>query len=417
MVHVHPGRLYHQWKSAVESSQKKPAFVDDTGVQDRVRRGYKKKAALLGHGPPSADEFEAVLDKAKVKEMEQRRAAAHRAAEIWPRVEADEQYQRYVQLQGMWRDSGIEDLWRSFEEVDTEDGKSRQRRGLCFELDQAQICVGLIALRLGLLQGSMTSRAAAGLRSTLGISSSVSRRVAAARAVFWTDKYGKQLGEADLALFEVSPRETHQMVGTHKCEVAGQLLALCEMKAGCFEVSAALEQHERHLRAARDRCADAPFLRLGSGRGAPLLVISHLYATPIFVATLIPRHRFAIGAEARLVQAMGQVARRNARAARVTRNIVHASVAANGPIGGHVHSASGGNDESVSEEDCVEDIAVRIRQLMGTHRLMQSPLGLLRSNRGAECVLVLGKSESLDTAARRSLLRYLGPRPQSSKQE
>jgi hypothetical protein len=61
--------------------------------------------------------------------------------------------------------------------------------------------------------------------------------------------------------------------GSRNRAVLGRVLALCEFKSGCFEIAAALRQHEPNLALAQAGGNSAPLLRAGADPRAPLLAI------------------------------------------------------------------------------------------------------------------------------------------------
>jgi len=469
-----PGRLHHQWVSAVEASCKKT--LDDR-VRGRIRDGYARKAAVRGGPPPRPSELAAVLAEAEAAGAAGREDAARRAAELWPRVEEDAQYRRYTAARALWGESRARALWAQFEGADLEEGEERRRRGGRFERGQAQACVALIAAKLGLCgegggecgasgavgggpagttrpapdtgaahtatcggaEGRSGSWSAGGRGAEVGGGQGDGqclkgwvgrggRRISAVRGAVWTDAFGTQVGEVDLVLFEEwneaardevlwnergagevarNERGAGEVVAPWQlrrgCAVAGRVLALCEMKAGCLEIASALGQHEPKLLAAQRGGRHAPLLRAGPGKHAPLLSLLSGAPVPVFVATLLPPHPFAIGAEPALIRALGQ-ALYPGNAQRVTRNRIRPRAVSAGertPTGQPAAGAAAvsGAADGPTVGPGLEALEAQVRAAMG-RRLALSPLGFLRNSRGAERVLVLGQGEASDTSAR-----------------
>ena len=77
------------------------------------------------------------------------------------------------------------------------------------------------------------------------------------------------------------------------------------MKSGCFELAAAFHQHEPKLAAALAGGAGAPSIRATAAYREPPLRLPRAAAeVPIFVATLLPPHRYVVGAEPALTHAV-----------------------------------------------------------------------------------------------------------------
>lgn len=396
MARFMPGQLHHEWRSSIAASLKATA-LGDARVRARMERGLVQKAAARGQPHPSAEELAAALADVEAADAARCAAAARRAAEFGPRVDEDEQYKHFTKVQQLWQDSGVQALWARFEAADTEEGSERRRRGGHFEHTQAQVCLGLVTARLARASSHSSAGGFFELDHILGRWGRRHPRIRGVRGAVWTDAYGRQTGEVDLVLFEEAG-DASTSIGSHKRAVAGRVLALCEFKSGCFEIAAALRQHEPNLAAAQAGGRGAPLLRAGADPSAPLLAIPTGASLPVFVATLIPPHRFAIGAEASLVSAMGRAVFAQG-SQRVTRNRIRAESAASGPVVSRAPLCNEVQLENGAVAGDVHAIEAQVRLRMGS-RLNLSPLGLLRSVHGVERVLVLGHGEAGDTAMR-----------------
>ena len=207
------------------------------------------------------------------------------------------------------------------------------------------------------------------------------------RAATWRDGRGRHVGEIDLVVL-YRPRvsggdgdggcdgdvDGNDDGGTNS---AGVVCAIIEMKAGCLEIAAAMRQHESKLAAAlAPRAAGAPpayTIHAGSEWRAPALRLlvptigsapgpdSPNEAVAVFVATMVPAHAYAIGAEPMLLKAV--------------------CAAIRDPEG----SAEGSAETGCSEQ--LARIERSVREAMGP-ALGESALGCLE--RRAERVIVVG---------------------------
>ena len=206
------------------------------------------------------------------------------------------------------------------------------------------------------------------------------------RAATWRDGRGRHVGEIDLVVL-YRPRASDGDGDGGGCDgdvdgnddggtnSAGVVCAIIEMKAGCLEIAAAMRQHESKLAAAlAPRAAGAPpayTIHAGSEWRAPALrlpatgsatgVDSPNEAVAVFVATVVPAHAYAIGAEPMLLKAV--------------------CAAIRDPEGSAEGSAETGCPEQLAR------IERSVREAMGP-ALGESALGCLE--RRAERVIVVG---------------------------
>ena len=402
VLNVSKGFLHHQWSLALAQCQKAPGLDDPMRRQravdglvrskrsnrppppppsfsfrpcpgvltpaDPMARALFLQAAkhrAKGWPEPSRAQVDAMIARSAAAAAEAHAAASLREASLRERLDSDEAWRRHQRVHALWAESGAAGLWREYTVLDAAEGRERRHRGGAFESERARSVFAMLVDRLHAERG-------------------LSRRDFWYRCgAAWLDGRGKVLGEIDLVL----------MHGPAVC-------AILEMKSGCFEVAAAMRQHEPKLAAAaaaaaamtpqderhagagqsqrRCRGADASshvcIAETTDWRSARLPLPADGSVPPVYVATLIPPHPFVIGAEPDL-----------------TRAVCDACFCA--------PHAAGACPEAASGHPSPAEVEASVRERMGADRLSLSPLGCLRQQ--AERILVVGAplDVSLDSRA------------------
>ena len=334
------GRAHARWSAAAAAGRKTSALAEPQ-LRAKIAGGLRAKAAARGEAALSEAAVAATLDRLEAEEEARRLRSAESAVELWDAVARDETYERWSRAHALWRSSGAERLWADFVELDRREGEERRARGGCFE-DRAAACFALLVLRL-----QSEARPAAAFSYLRGAA--------------WCDERSKLIGEIDLVvlcdehgaaaeaavaeaerlrarLHELQAAERSQGDGrsyrssrreraeaklealrrrieeveieAERCQARADaegpvVAAICEMKSGCFELAAAFHQHEPKLAAALAGGAGAPSIRATAAYREPPLRLPRAAAeVPIFVATLLPPHRYVVGAEPALTHAV-----------------------------------------------------------------------------------------------------------------
>eukprot|EP00928_Gymnodinium_smaydae_P074740 TRINITY_DN57765_c0_g1_i1.p1 TRINITY_DN57765_c0_g1~~TRINITY_DN57765_c0_g1_i1.p1 ORF type:complete len:622 (+),score=76.06 TRINITY_DN57765_c0_g1_i1:72-1868(+) len=264
-----PGQNYLRWRSAAKSAEKDAWHDGDSVVESRVRAGLEEKALRRGRRRPTDDELVsavgAIRDRAGVRQAEQRNLAV----KLRKKLKVDPCYQRYMRSRTLWEASGIGALWREYLLLDRKEGEARRARGGSFESAWARLLFAVVVEVL-IERGVVLA--------------DDRERFAYHQNVRWVDSRKVAVGEVDLVIVRESTA-----------------VALAEMKSGIVEVAAAAQQHTGRLSAALSGAHGAPQLRTTCGQ---VLVPSP--SMQLFVGTIVPRHRYGIGADPKLVRAAGE---------------------------------------------------------------------------------------------------------------
>jgi hypothetical protein len=271
--------------------------------------------------------------------------ARTREATLREQLADDAAWQRHQRLHRLWDESGAAALWEQYTALDTTEGRERQSRGSGFERDRAGLCFAMLVELL-----KSPSRPAGGFWYR--------------RGALWVESRGKLLGEID-------------MVVLHGEGPSAVVCALLELKSGCFEVAAALAQHEAKLAAAQRGVLatppTGPFIAEAAEWNAPRLRMAPPHEpVPVFVGTLLPPHPYVIGAEPALTRAVCDALYGRPSEQRQQR--------------AHAHAEARRADAPAPPRPSMREIEQTVRACMG-ERLRLSPLGCVRTR--AERILVV----------------------------
>jgi hypothetical protein len=271
--------------------------------------------------------------------------ARTREATLREQLADDAAWQRHQRLHRLWDESGAAALWEQYTALDTTEGRERQSRGSGFERDRAGLCFAMLVELL-----KSPSRPAGGFWYR--------------RGALWVESRGKLLGEID-------------MVVLHGQGPSAVVCALLELKSGCFEVAAALAQHEAKLAAAQRGVLatppTGPFIAEAAQWNAPRLRMAPPHEpVPVFVGTLLPPHPYVIGAEPALTRAVCDALYGRPSEQRQQR--------------AHAHAEAPRADAPAPPRPSMREIEQTVRACMG-ERLRLSPLGCVRTR--AERILVV----------------------------
>eukprot|EP00900_Chrysochromulina_parva_P022182 jgi/Chrpa1/4598/Chrysochromulina_OHIO_Genome00004780-RA len=343
------GDVYHAWTVAVAACQKSVAPLADAASCQRAFNGLRSKHAAKGLAPPTEEELASVLQRSAEAAAAASVTARTREATLREQLADDAAWQRHQRLHRLWDESGAAALWEQYTALDTTEGRERQSRGSGFERDRAGLCFAMLVELL-----KSPSRPAGGFWYR--------------RGALWVESRGKLLGEID-------------MVVLHGEGPSAVVCALLELKSGCFEVAAALAQHEAKLAAAQRGVLatppTGPFIAEAAEWNAPRLRMAPPHEpVPVFVGTLLPPHPYVIGAEPALTRAVCDALYGRPSEQRQQR--------------AHAHAEARRADAPAPPRPSMREIEQTVRACMG-ERLRLSPLGCVRTR--AERILVVEAPE------------------------
>lgn len=201
-------------------------------------------------------------DAAAARARHEARCAAHaaQAEQLAQRAGADGACAHYARVRELWASVAAASGWDAAQQQGAEEGRDRRAAGRRLEVGLERELHAL-------------------LRDALGPCELVASLAYAGRP-----------GEVDWAAVARDPEPGRP--GS-----LGRVLAVIEVKAGCFELASGVRQQEGKLRGAEHLVS-----REGSWR---------VEACRVLVATVVPAHRFALGAEAQLLQQLAAVRARD----------------------------------------------------------------------------------------------------------
>lgn len=167
-------------------------------------------------------EIEDVIKKALHREQERQLKQQDKVKKLTAQLQSDPEYQRYRRAHRLYRESHAQQLWENYLHVDGIISRKRSERGQTFEKRACELYFEVIVKKY------IESHAVSddNNKDLSDFSYELNE--------FWRH-HGKRSGEIDLAIFD----KRHQVV-----------VAVCEMKTSCFEISSAMRQHESKLSAA-----------------------------------------------------------------------------------------------------------------------------------------------------------------------
>jgi len=318
------GRLHARWKGALAGTSKPAPWEGEGGLEAfrakiaagmRTKKAKKRAAAALysanveeGNGSmretageltsmPSDGDVDAAVRRAMDRFDVRRREAAAEAVRFEADLPSDQEYQKYVRARELWEgETGAKDVWEAYRSTDGANLKERRNRGDAFEDDGGARCFAAIAVVLARKTGRPTSSYGY-IRGARWRADRCRRRTGGRGGTKW-------VGEIDLVVLQ-----------------GDEVAALCEMKAGCFEIASAFTQHEAKLTAALEAAdsmtessveaqtniqivaPDGDILKLPSCKEASSSTAASVEDVPIFVATVLPEHDI-IGVEPAMSQAV-----------------------------------------------------------------------------------------------------------------
>jgi len=279
-----PGRLYLEWHGhrTYADAQR---FSDH--VLDEIRVGMRRKASRTGT-PRSEHDIEDGVQRIIESDAAKRAHRARLADAMWPRVEADPDYQQYQRALGAFEASGAAELQRRYREMDQNVGHGRRSRGSAFE-ERAHTAFLLLEPRLRQRlretnrhhhdhhhhHHQVESTIIEAPQNNTDEEQQIDPNLHYVTGSTWIDEAGNMVGELDVVFLN-----------------GDEVIGIVEFKSNCYEIAAAERQHLVKMQGRHSiRTDDGRRLRLTE---RPLF----------FVATLIPGHEYLLGAEAQVVAAI-----------------------------------------------------------------------------------------------------------------
>ena len=282
---VSPGKTFRRVQQLRQRlrDQDQPQQYNSNNSLDliyKIKQGIERK-----HG--KAVEMVELQQKLRTKEKEnlirlQKELKRHEKTLI-----NDEEYRRHQQVQNIWHNCGAAQLWENVERLDRAISTRRNARGLDFEQHYSDLVFAMIATQLARRSEEPSKPWEFSYETNL----------------HWL-RNGTVVGEIDIVVYDKDK----------------QVVAICEMKTSCYELSVGLQQHDAKLSEAA-ACAISG-IRWAIGKTASESVDVTGRCIALYLTTLVPSKEEGTeytGAEPALVHAICQGIRKQGK------QIVHES--------------------------------------------------------------------------------------------
>lgn len=243
---ITPGQRYLTLQTLLQESASEQQ--DANSLRKNIEHSLRKHTVQFDQ-----QMLDAAVQRALRKGETRRQKVSEKIVRLQQELETDAEYGVFQRAQHLYSKSGAKALWDNFVTIDRAICQNRGKRGLAFEKHGSSYCFALIVAEFLQQQQQPQPYDCSDF--------SLQRNI-----FWWLD--GEQVGEIDLAVL---------------CR--GKVIAICEMKTSCFEISVAVRQHEAKLDAFA--AIDSRYT-MGSLVDQPIPIFQGGIPPLLYFATLLP---------------------------------------------------------------------------------------------------------------------------------